>query len=104
MQEAGLDEGEFYKENAYSAEVRGKFMIALEANRLGAASAWKSAVKLLKMGSVSRPESYCFRYPVYLNHAQMSFQTALWLLGTAFVFICIHRMYCGGALHCRVVS
>jgi hypothetical protein len=61
MQEMGLDEGEFYKENACSSEERGQFSRALHANRSSAASAWKSAVKLLRMGSFKRPESYCFR-------------------------------------------
>jgi len=50
-----------YKENDASSETLGKFRTALQANRSGAASAWKSAVKLLKMASSRRPESYCFR-------------------------------------------
>ena len=63
MQELEMSEGACYqyKENDACKETLSKFRTALQANRSGAASAWKSAVKLLKLASSRRPESYCFR-------------------------------------------
>ena len=63
VQAAGLDEGECYSENDAPIYVLCKFESALDANRTGAASIWKSAVRLLRTSPpTKRPASYCSMY------------------------------------------
>ena len=59
VQSSGCDEGECYTENAVSREQLQVFESAFDANRAGAASVWKSAVKMMRSMSTSakRPAS-----------------------------------------------
>lgn len=59
VQSSGCDEGECYTENAVSREQLQVFESAFDANRAGAASVWKSAVKMMRSMSTSAKRPAC---------------------------------------------